>query len=55
VTGLFHIAMKFKAAENSVFGSATIEPLEREAVKTEIDQAKWAGLARQGRQIGGSN
>jgi hypothetical protein len=30
----FHIAMKFKAAENSVFGSATIEPLEREAVKT---------------------
>jgi hypothetical protein len=37
----FHIAMKFKAAENSVFGSATIEPLEREVVKTEIDHAKW--------------
>ena len=37
----FHIAMKFKAAENSVFGSATIEPLEREAVKTEIEHAKW--------------
>src|SRR5258708_9688956 len=37
----FHIAMKFKAAENSVFGSATIESLEREVVKTEIDHAKW--------------
>ncbi len=37
----FHIAMKFKAAENSVFGGATIEPLEREVVKTEIDHAKW--------------
>ena len=33
--------MKFKAAENSVFGSATIEPLERDAVKTEIAHAKW--------------
>jgi hypothetical protein len=50
----FHIAMKFKAAENSVFGGATIEPQEREGVKTEIDHAK-AGLARQGRKIGGSN
>jgi hypothetical protein len=37
----FHIAMKFKAAENSVFGCATIEPLEREVFKTEIDHAKW--------------
>jgi hypothetical protein len=37
----FHIAMKFKAAENSVFGGATIEPQEREGVKTEIDHAKW--------------
>jgi hypothetical protein len=37
----FHIAMKFKAAENSVFGSATIEPLERGAVETEIAHAKW--------------
>ena len=37
----FHIAMKFKAAENSIFGSATIAPLEREAIQTEIDQAKW--------------
>src|SRR5260370_21709272 len=24
-----------------MFGSATIEPLEREVVKTEIDHAKW--------------
>jgi hypothetical protein len=37
----FHIAMKFKAAENSVFGSATIESLEREGVMTEIDHAHW--------------
>ena len=37
----FHVAMKFKAAENSVFGSATIEPLERETVTTEIECAKW--------------
>ena len=37
----FHIAMKFKAAENSVFGSATIEPLEREAMTTTIERAKW--------------
>jgi hypothetical protein len=37
----FHIAMKFKAAENSVFGSAPIEPLEREVVKSAIDHAKW--------------
>ena len=37
----FHIAMKFKAAQNSVFGSSMIEPLERDAVKTEIDHAKW--------------
>jgi len=37
----FHVAMKFKAAENSVFGSATIESLEREGVMTEIDHAHW--------------
>ncbi len=37
----FHMAMKFKAAENSVFGSATIEPLERETVTAEIERAKW--------------
>ena len=32
----FHIAMKFKAAENSVLGSTTIEPLERDAVKMSL-------------------
>ena len=37
----FHIAMKFKAAENSVFGSTTIEPLERAWVESEIRSAKW--------------
>src|SRR5882762_5764387 len=37
--------MKFKAAENSVFGTATIEPLEREVVKTEIDHAKWVPIS----------
>ena len=37
----FHIAMKFKAAENSVFGSETIEPLQRDLVKTEIEHGKW--------------
>lgn len=37
----FHIAMKFKAAENSIFGSETVEPLQRELVKTEIEHAKW--------------
>ncbi|MDE2000192.1 MAG: hypothetical protein KGI52_14835, partial [Burkholderiales bacterium] len=37
----FHIAMKFKATEKSIFGSATIEPLERDWVKKEIDHAKW--------------
>ncbi|WP_422823695.1 hypothetical protein [Variovorax rhizosphaerae] len=37
----FHIAMKFKAAENSVFGSAMIEPLERAWVQSEIRSAKW--------------
>jgi hypothetical protein len=37
----FHIAMKFKAAQNSVLGSATIEPLEQETVQTMIEHAKW--------------
>ncbi|WP_051888025.1 ISKra4 family transposase [Caballeronia sordidicola] len=37
----FHIAMKFKAAKNSVLGSRAIEPEERIAVETEIDHAKW--------------
>ena len=37
----FHIAMKFKAAENALFGCKQIEPLERETVKAEIRSAKW--------------
>jgi hypothetical protein len=37
----FHIAMKFKATENSVLGSKTIEPLDRDAVTTQIEHAKW--------------
>ena len=37
----FHIAMKFKAAKNSVLGSQTMELHERIAVETEIDHAKW--------------
>ncbi len=42
--------MKFKDAENSVFGSATIEPLERDAVKTEIAHAKWLVWHARGRK-----
>ena len=37
----FHIAMKFKAAENSVFGSKIIDSLERASVESEIRSAKW--------------
>ena len=37
----FHIAMKFKAAENSVFGSAMIESMQRKSVTTELEHAKW--------------
>ena len=37
----FHIAMKFKAADNSVFGSAMIESLELAWVQSEIRSAKW--------------
>ena len=33
--------MKFKAAERSVFGCNVINSLEREAVETEIEHAKW--------------
>lgn len=46
----FHIAMKFKAAKNSVLGSQTIEPEERIAVETEIDRAKWLVWHGKGRQ-----
>ena len=37
----FHIAMKFKAAQRSVFGSKMIGSLERESVEKEIEHAKW--------------
>ncbi|MGY2492085.1 hypothetical protein [Cupriavidus sp. CP313] len=37
----FHIAMKLKAAQRSVFGSKMIASLERESVETEITHAKW--------------
>jgi hypothetical protein len=33
--------MKFKAAENALFGCKQIESLERETVKAEIRSAKW--------------
>jgi hypothetical protein len=46
----FHIAMRFKAAKNSVLGSQTIEPHERIAVETEIDHARWLVWHGQGRQ-----
>jgi hypothetical protein len=46
----FHIAMKFKAAKNSVLGSQTLEPHERIAVETEIDHAKWLIWHAKGRQ-----
>jgi hypothetical protein len=37
----FHIAMKFQAAQRSVFGSKMIDSLERESVENEIIHAKW--------------
>ncbi len=46
----FHIAMKFKAAENSVFGSTVVESLEREAVTRTIDHAKWLVWHGKGRK-----
>ena len=33
--------MKFKAAENSIFVCAMIEPWQRKSVKTNIEHAKW--------------
>jgi hypothetical protein len=36
----FYIAMKFQAAQRSVFGSKMIDSMERESVKTEIIRAK---------------
>ncbi|AXF05619.1 hypothetical protein [Paraburkholderia hospita] len=42
----FHVAMKFQAAQRSVFGGKMIDSLERESVETEIIRAKclvWHG------------
>ena len=44
----FHIAMKIKAAERSVFGSKFIDLLEREGIEQQIQRAKllvWHGKA----------
>ncbi|MFP3246037.1 MAG: hypothetical protein RXR20_15990 [Paraburkholderia sp.] len=46
----FQIAMKFKAAKNSVLGNHAMEPHERIAVETEIDLAKWLVWHGKGRQ-----
>jgi hypothetical protein len=46
----FHIAMKFKAAQHSVFGSKMIDSLERQSVETEITHAKWLVWHGKGRQ-----
>ena len=37
----FHIAMKFQAAQLSVFGSMMIDSMERESMETDISHAKW--------------
>jgi hypothetical protein len=48
----FHIAMKFKAAERSVFGSKMIDSMERESVETEKSSTRngWSGMARAARR-----
>jgi hypothetical protein len=46
----FHIAMKFRAAERSVFGSKMIDSMERESVETEIIHAKWLVWHGKGRK-----
>ncbi|MCA3000092.1 MAG: hypothetical protein ING75_15985, partial [Rhodocyclaceae bacterium] len=46
----FHIAMKFKAAQRSVFGSKVIDSLERESIETEITHAKWLAWHGKGRK-----
>jgi hypothetical protein len=46
----FHIAMKFKAARNSVFGSQMIERDEQIAIETEIDHARWLVWHGKGRR-----
>ena len=37
----FHIAMKFKSAERSVFGCEQIDSLERQDIESEVRSAKW--------------
>ena len=37
----FHIAMKFRSAKQSVFGSEFIDSMEREAIEQTICRAKW--------------
>ena len=37
----FHIAMKFQAAQRSVFGGKMIDSMDQESVETEITHAKW--------------
>ncbi|CAG9183896.1 hypothetical protein LMG23992_05101 [Cupriavidus laharis] len=41
------MAMKFNAAQRSVFGSKVIDSLERESIETEITHAPtdWSGIA----------
>jgi len=46
----FHIAMKFNAAQRSVFGSKVIDSLERESIETEITHAKWLVWHGKGRK-----
>ena len=37
----FHIAMKFKAAENSIWGSKHVEPHERDRMRDWLRRAQW--------------
>ena len=46
----FHIAMKFKTAERSVFGSQFIDSMEREAIEQTIHRAKWLVWHGKGRK-----
>jgi hypothetical protein len=51
----FHIAMKFKEAQRSVFGSKMIASLEQESMETEITTPSgWSGMARAARRWSGS-
>ncbi|GAB7540462.1 hypothetical protein [Cupriavidus sp. 8B] len=46
----FHVAMKFNAAQRSVFGNKMIGSLERESIETEITHAKWLVWHDKGRK-----